>query len=160
MPIESNIDEIGDLLHGLSLEIKDDASVRAMNAISRASERSLETSARMANILPSYTTGQDKLRSRYQQKQNKRYGRSITNWQSVTYETVNSTGVVTGSPRLLGYRLWFIERGTKKHLRWKRSVGPGFKPRPFVRRAKLAIINKTRSIITSSINQTIKKYTR
>ena len=160
MPVKSNIDQFKHLLTDLAVEIKDDASKTAMIKVSKASEKALDRASRLQGIFPSYVTGQDKLRSRKQKRQNERYGRSITNWKSVTYENPDDTGAITGSPSKLGYRLWFIERGTKSHSRWGRSTGAGFRPRPFVASAKKEMAKKANDIITRSVNKTIRKYTR
>ncbi len=158
MAVESNINQIQSMLKDLPIQIKDDAAANAMNAVSKISERALEQSSRLAGIMPSYVTGQDKQRSRKQKRQNERYGRSVTNWKSISYESVDATGAITGSPRLLGYRLWFLERGTKVHSRWGRSTGAGFRARPFVSAAQEKVNGQAMDIIVDSVNKTIKSY--
>ncbi len=160
MTVKSNGKQLEGMFENLSLEIKEQASTNAMQAINRESVKALDKFSRLQNILPSYVTGQDRMRSRKQQRQNERYGRSITNWKEATYENSDVTGAIAGSPRLLGYRAWFIERGTKTHSRWGKSTGAGFRARPFYEQTKRHIQKVGDKIIAKSVAKTIKKLTR
>ncbi len=160
MAVKSNGKQLEGMFQNLSLAIKDQASRDAMKKINRESVKALESFSRLQNIFPSYVTGQDRMRSRQQQRQNERYGRSITNWKEATYENSDVTGAITGSPRMLGYRAWFVERGTKTHSRWGKSTGAGFQARPFYEQTRKHIQKIGEKLIAKSVAKTIKKLTR
>jgi len=158
MAVESNVDEVAKSLNDLPVSIQRYVNTKAMKAIERESVNTLRRYAQAYRIKPSYITGKDKKRSRKQQRQNERYGRSITNWQSLTYESEYNTGMLAGSPRNLGWRAWMVERGTKKHVMWNKYVGEGAKPRPFYLRATEHIQRVAPSIVTTAVNNLIKTY--
>ena len=158
MPVESNIDEVTKSLEGLPVSIQRYINTKAMNAVRAESVSTLRRYSLAYRIRPSYVTGQDRFRSKKQKRENARYGRSITNWQSLTYESEESSGSIAGSPRNLGWRAWMVERGTKKHVMWNKYVGEGAKPRPFYLRATEHMQRVAPEMIATSVNKLVKLY--
>jgi hypothetical protein len=158
MPVSSNIKKLYGVLESVSIEIKDEVHDKAMTKIGVIAKVILAQEAAGLGVNRSDVTGQGRKRSRKQQRQNLSYGGSILNFRKVKYETPDVTGVLAGSPRKLGYRLWFIEGGTKQLSLWNKSTRQGLLPRPFVGRAKKKVQQVGLRIIQKSIKDAIKKY--
>ena len=158
MAVESNIKRLYGILGEFSQDIKDDVYKRAMNKVSRLSERAMEEAAIRHNVYPSYSTGLDQTRSKKEYAQNLSYGRSITDWRTAEFIKEDYTGSIVGSPSSLGHRLSYINNGTNTHVLWGRYVTDGQRARPMVDEATAEVQKYAPVIIEKALKQAIASF--